>query len=254
MEGRAELWYPGHVEKRREPSWAELIVVILERFKDLDYERVVSEFNQFYQETIVYAYLHRFEELEAQMLIFNKNLGEEFFMMKFIRHKCKVRYSYMLMNEEEVQPYEEENEQVEEQGEEAEIEDVTLSLNAMRGNVSSGTLRVKGMVNGKEKHILIDSGSTHSFIDEKVANALGIKTELTTPMIVSVADGYRMMSKEICPQLSWEIQGFQFSYPVRTLKLGRCDFLLGCDWLGAHNLVELDFHQLIVTISQKDGR
>ncbi|KAL0374355.1 UNVERIFIED_CONTAM: Transposon Ty3-G Gag-Pol polyprotein [Sesamum radiatum] len=116
-------------------------------------------------------------------------------------HKCKVMYSYMLMNEEEVQAYEEENEQVEEQG----------------------------IVNGKEIHILIDSGSTHSFIDEKVAKALGIKTKLTTPMIVSVADGYRMMSKVICPELSWEIQ-------------------------GAHNPVELDFHQLTVTISQKDGK
>ncbi|KAL0446034.1 UNVERIFIED_CONTAM: hypothetical protein Slati_1731300 [Sesamum latifolium] len=158
------------------------------------------------------------------------------------------------MNEEQVRAYEEENEQIEEQVEEAETEDVTLSLNAMCGNVSSGTLRIKGMVNGQKIHILIASGSTHSFIDEKVAKALGIKTELTTPMIMSVADGYRMMSNVICPELSWEIQDFQFSYPVRTLKLEGCDFMFGCDWLGAHNPVELDFHQLIVTISQKDGK
>ncbi|KAL0409740.1 UNVERIFIED_CONTAM: hypothetical protein Sradi_1908400 [Sesamum radiatum] len=345
MEGRAELWYQSHVEKRGEPSSAELIVAILERFEDLDHERVVSDFNQLHQETTVHAYLQRFEELEAQMLIFNKNLGEEFFMMKFISglkqeikghvatmnpttltqaivlarkqeitvnailsktqpnlkntqpkptyrpqnktptFKPSYKPSFKSRNEnsqprrllteaemrarreknlcyncdeiftpEEVQAYEEENEQVEEQGEEAETEDVTLSLNAMRGNVSSGTLRVKGIVNGKEIHILIDSGSTHSFIDEKVAKALGIKTELTTLMVVSVADGYKMMSKVICPELSWEIQGFQFTYPVRTLKLGGCDFVLGCDWLGAHNPVELDFDQLTVTISQKDGK
>ncbi|KAK4406677.1 hypothetical protein Sango_0674200 [Sesamum angolense] len=84
MEGRAELWYQGHVEKRGEPPWSELIVAVLERFEDLDYERVVSEFNRLHQETTVNAYLERFEELEAQMLIFNKHLGEEFFMMKFI--------------------------------------------------------------------------------------------------------------------------------------------------------------------------
>ncbi|KAL0361912.1 UNVERIFIED_CONTAM: hypothetical protein Sradi_3875700 [Sesamum radiatum] len=114
----------------------------------------------------------------------------------------------------------------------------------MKENVSSGTLRVKGVVNGKEIHILVDSGSTHSFIDEKVVKALGIKTEPTTSMLVSVADGYRMMSTTICPKFSWEVQGFQFSYPARTLKLGGCDFMLGCDWLGDHNPVELDFHQL----------
>ncbi|KAK4394519.1 hypothetical protein Sango_1606200 [Sesamum angolense] len=207
-EGRAELWYQGHVEKRGEPPWSELIVAVLERFEDLDYERVVSEFNRVHQETTVNAYLER-----------------------------------------RVQAYDEENEHMEEQGGEAEIEDVTVSINAVHGNVSAGTLRVKGMVNGKEIHILIDSSSTHSFIDEKVVKALGIKVEPTTPMMVSVADGYRMISKVICPELSWEIQGLQFSYPVRTLKLGGCDFVLGCDWLGAYNPVELDFQQLTVTIN-----
>ncbi|KAK4385824.1 hypothetical protein Sango_2706400 [Sesamum angolense] len=102
---------------------------------------------------------------------------------------------------------------------EPEEEDVTISVNAMCGNVSSGTLRVTGVVNGKEILIFFGSGSTHSFLDEKVVKALGIKTELTTPMI-----------------------------------LGGCDFVLGCDWLRAHNPVELDFHQLTVTISQKDGK
>ncbi|KAL0318287.1 UNVERIFIED_CONTAM: Retrovirus-related Pol polyprotein from transposon.6 [Sesamum angustifolium] len=101
-----------------------------------------------------------------------------------------------MLNEEEVQAYDEENEYMEEQGGEAEIEDVTVSINAMHGNVSAGTLRVKGMVNRKEIHILIDSGSTHSFIDEKVVKALGFKVEPTTPMMVSVADGYRMISKD----------------------------------------------------------
>ncbi|KAL0283987.1 UNVERIFIED_CONTAM: hypothetical protein Sangu_2853300 [Sesamum angustifolium] len=102
--------------------------------------------------------------------------------------------------------------------------------------------------------IFVDSGRTHNFLDEKVVKTLGIKTELTTLMIVSVADGYRMISRVICPDFSWEIQGFQFSYPVRTLKLRGCDFVLGCDWVGAHNPVELDFHQLTVTITQKDGK
>ncbi|KAL0317385.1 UNVERIFIED_CONTAM: hypothetical protein Sangu_2152800 [Sesamum angustifolium] len=55
-----------------------------DRFEDSDHERVVSGFNKLHQGITVNAYLERFEELEAQMLTFNKNLGEEFFMMKFI--------------------------------------------------------------------------------------------------------------------------------------------------------------------------
>ncbi|KAL2252501.1 UNVERIFIED_CONTAM: hypothetical protein Sindi_0044800 [Sesamum indicum] len=84
MEGRAELWYQGHVEKRGMPSWTELALAMLERFEDLNYERVVSEFNMLRQEITVNAYLERFEELGAYMLKFNKNWNEDFFMMKFI--------------------------------------------------------------------------------------------------------------------------------------------------------------------------
>ncbi|KAL2226258.1 UNVERIFIED_CONTAM: hypothetical protein Sindi_1984500 [Sesamum indicum] len=73
LQGRVELWYQGHVEKRGEPTWQELIVNILERFEDLGYKRVVTEFNKLHQETNVNAYLERFEELEAQMLIFTSN-------------------------------------------------------------------------------------------------------------------------------------------------------------------------------------
>ncbi|KAL0322049.1 UNVERIFIED_CONTAM: Retrovirus-related Pol polyprotein from transposon.6 [Sesamum calycinum] len=39
------------------------------------------------------------------------------------------------------------------------------------------------MVNGKEVHMLVGSGSTHKFINEKVVKALEIKIEPTTPIV-----------------------------------------------------------------------
>ncbi|KAL0444803.1 UNVERIFIED_CONTAM: hypothetical protein Slati_2203000 [Sesamum latifolium] len=62
----------------------ELVINVLGRFEDLDSERVMTDFNKLHHETTVSAYLERFEELKDQMLIFNKNLEEEFFMLKFI--------------------------------------------------------------------------------------------------------------------------------------------------------------------------
>ncbi|KAL0361149.1 UNVERIFIED_CONTAM: hypothetical protein Sradi_3799400 [Sesamum radiatum] len=81
MQGRE---FQSHLEKRGMPSWSKLILIILKMFEDLDYERVVSEFNMLRQETTVHEYLIKFEELESHMLIFNKNLDETFIMMKFI--------------------------------------------------------------------------------------------------------------------------------------------------------------------------
>ncbi|KAL2235758.1 UNVERIFIED_CONTAM: hypothetical protein Sindi_1308000 [Sesamum indicum] len=55
------------------------------------------------------------------------------------------------MNEGEVKAYEEDTGQIEEEIEEIEEEEnITISLNAMYGSISSGTLRAKGLINGKD--------------------------------------------------------------------------------------------------------
>ncbi|KAL0420985.1 UNVERIFIED_CONTAM: Transposon Ty3-G Gag-Pol polyprotein [Sesamum latifolium] len=316
MQAKAELWFQGHLEKSGMPSWSELTIIILRRFENLDYERVVYEFNMLRQETTVHEYLIRFEELESHMLIFNKNLDETFFMMKFISglkeeikgyvatmnpttldqtivlarrqenivnallrktnqqqknnqskapfkpqnksipyktsfkpsfkprdeasqprrflteaevrarkeknlcykcdepyspgHRCRIRQVHMMLSEEEAKAYEEAEDQIEEP---PDSEDAIVSFLAMRGNVSSKTLRINGQVNGKDMHMLIDSGSTHCFIDEKVVQVLGCRLEPTTPVTVRIADGGRVISKFFCPTFCWEVQGHHFSHP-----------------------------------------
>ncbi|KAK4391381.1 Transposon Ty3-G Gag-Pol polyprotein [Sesamum angolense] len=66
------------------------------------------------------------------------------------------------------------NNQTEEEGNES---DVIVSLYAMKGSISNKTLKINGLVADKEILILIDCGSTHCFINEKVAMALGCKLE-----------------------------------------------------------------------------
>ncbi|KAL0355855.1 UNVERIFIED_CONTAM: hypothetical protein Sradi_4032400 [Sesamum radiatum] len=76
----ADLWFQGYLEKRGMPSWSEIILIILKRVEDLDYERVVSEFNMLRQETTVHEYLIKFEELESMetfFMIFISGLKEE---------------------------------------------------------------------------------------------------------------------------------------------------------------------------------
>ncbi|KAL0317386.1 UNVERIFIED_CONTAM: Transposon Ty3-G Gag-Pol polyprotein [Sesamum angustifolium] len=55
------------------------------------------------------------------------------------------------------------------------------------------------MVNGKEVHMLVGSRSTHNFINEKVVKALEIKIEPTTPIVVTVAVGYKMTKPQSMP-------------------------------------------------------
>ncbi|KAK4389037.1 hypothetical protein Sango_2240700 [Sesamum angolense] len=53
MQGRAELWYQWYTEKREFQSWEELMISVLERFEDLDSEKVMTEFNKLHHESTV---------------------------------------------------------------------------------------------------------------------------------------------------------------------------------------------------------
>ena len=51
-------------------------------------------------------------------------------------------------------------------------EDVEINLDASTGTPTPSTMRVKGMVNGSGLVILVDTGSTHNFVDASLVPSL----------------------------------------------------------------------------------
>ncbi|KAG8370608.1 hypothetical protein BUALT_Bualt13G0001100 [Buddleja alternifolia] len=138
-------------------------------------------------------------------------------------HRYKQRQIYLIITEEEEMAYCEDVGDEDTHEDQVLVEDMTISLNTMSGNTDLNTLKIKGVAYGLEIQILIDNGSTHCFLDENIVQRLGCVTEYTTPMMVSVADGGKMISRKVCPKFVWGIQGQRFEYPVRVIKLGGCD-------------------------------
>ncbi|GJX33296.1 gypsy/ty3 retroelement polyprotein [Tanacetum coccineum] len=64
-----------------------------------------------------------------------------------------------------------------------------ISLNSLSGIPTHNTMRVRGHVLNQLLHILIDSDSTHNFLDMHKANKLGCQIRKTYPLSVSVAGG-----------------------------------------------------------------
>ncbi|KAG8382321.1 hypothetical protein BUALT_Bualt05G0065300 [Buddleja alternifolia] len=168
-------------------------------------------------------------------------------------HRCKQRQVYMIMSQEEEEAYTVDAVDPDPPTEELLYEDMTISINAISGNSDINTLRIKGLVKHSSIQILIDSGSTHCFLDETVATNLGCHVEFTNPMLISVADGNKMVSRTVCSDFTWEIQGTKFTYPMRIIKLGGCDVVLGGDWLRNHSPVEFDYQKMKLTIC-KNGK
>lgn len=121
-----------------------------------------------------------------------------------------------------------------------------ISLNALAGTKSMGTIRLQGCIRGKKVSILVDSGSTHSFIDSTMVKTLGLTAEIVAPLMVTVADGTKVLVDSSCNNVSYEIQGHKFSTELRLFPLSNSDVILGVDWLRQHNPVTFDYHRVTV--------
>lgn len=87
---------------------------------------------------------------------------------------------------------------------------VFISLNALSGNLSFQTLKLLGKVGNQQVTMLVDSGSTHNFLDVTIAKLQGCTVLPMAPHLVVVAGGGQLQCESLCPNFTWSIQGHQF--------------------------------------------
>lgn len=129
-----------------------------------------------------------------------------------------------------------------------------ISLNAMAGTQSFSTVRLQGTIKNCQVSIWVDSGSTHSFIDDKVVKKLGFTACIYPPLLVSLADGTQTLVDTACQHLTCSIQGHVLASDLRVFALGGSDMVLGVDWLKQHNPVTFDFKKMNINISCEGKR
>lgn len=113
-----------------------------------------------------------------------------------------------------------------------------VSAAAQQGVEPPLTIRIKGVVNSQEVLMLIDSGSSHSFISEATA-AKWATVRRCRPMHVKVADGGILQCDLEVPDCVWKAQGAEFATTLRLFPLGCYDIILGMDWLEGIGLMNV---------------
>ncbi|KAL0371095.1 UNVERIFIED_CONTAM: putative mitochondrial protein [Sesamum angustifolium] len=84
LEGKAELWFQGLVEKGL-PTWQQFVEEVYERFGGVDPGAILGEFNTLQQgDNTVDQYLERFEELKSHVMIFHSDFPESYYVTCFI--------------------------------------------------------------------------------------------------------------------------------------------------------------------------
>ncbi|KAK8938871.1 hypothetical protein KSP39_PZI011490 [Platanthera zijinensis] len=119
-----------------------------------------------------------------------------------------------------------------------------VSFNALTGLTHFHTMRVIASYRGKPISILIDSGSTHNFIDVHAAARLQCKLTPIPMFNVAIANGRTLASSQKVEEFQWCMQGVCFTSEMLVLPLGGCEVVLGVQWLITLGVVHWDFKNL----------
>ena len=165
---------------------------------------------------------------------------EKFTPDHYLKHKKTQLYAMECEEEDifhEALDYEEEEEQYEAK------DQARISINVISGITDYTTMKVRGYHGKKTIYVLIDSRSTHNFIDPKIAEILG-KIKEAGKTKVAVADGNRITVSGKIENLQWEFQGQQFTSDFMVIPLGGHDMVLGVQWLAKLGPITWDFEKL----------
>lgn len=115
-------------------------------------------------------------------------------------------------------------------------------------------MRISGLIDGRRLHILIESGSTHNFVNSRVAKKLRCRPVTTSAFEVMVANGERLRCDEIFLAVPLEIQGYRFETSMYPLQLQGSDAVLGMQWLQSLGRVIHDWEKLTMefTVAGQD--
>ena len=149
-------------------------------------------------------------------------------------------YSLCILDDEDVA------EEEVQQGSEMDPDNFTpqISINALEGTSGFQTLRVTSKVEKSPLFIMIDSGSTHNFINTQVAKKLSCTLTPIRPLTVEAANGGQMTCTHVCKNFLWKMQGVKFFTDVFVVELNNCDIVLGVQWLATLGNILSNYNDL----------
>ena len=183
---------------------------------------------------------------------------------KFIQgHRCK-RLFHLLIVEPDPIPLHEDNptlnmalmdsEPIPDTTTDLEKDPPQISLHALLGHTIPQTLRVLGHIQKQPVSVLIDSGSTHNFIQDRVMKQLGLNTQPAHSFQVLVGNGEQLQCAALCPQVPLLLGTHKFSVDLFCLPISGAELVLGVQWLKTLGPVLTDYNQLTMSFTFEGER
>lgn len=106
-----------------------------------------------------------------------------------------------------------------------------LSLQAYQGFPSSATIHFQGTIIGTTVKVLMDGGSSDSFIHLRIAHHLHLPIESTPGVRVLVGNGHYLQVGDIIRALPLQISGHIIHFPTYVLLIFDTNVLIRASWL-----------------------
>ena len=116
------------------------------------------------------------------------------------------------------------------------------------------SFKVRGVLQGHQIVVLIDSGATHNFIDASLVNKRQIPLEDFEGFSVMVADGRKIACTQWIPQLSIMMGNHTVTYDFYVVDLGDIHAILGVQWLQSLGKYSQNFQTMELKFRDADGR
>ncbi|KAJ4754249.1 polyprotein [Rhynchospora pubera] len=195
------------------------------KFNKVSRMHPIEEFKRCHQVNKVDEYVKQFEKIRMRVLLISNAFTEEDFKIEFVCGlKEEIRGMVKLFKpvslnkavnvitdqgdyivEEEIST----DESIEEECEVEEVEQAVISMFSPDKKTVSA-MRFKGQIGKTPVYALVDSGSTHSFINPEIITCLQVPVTQTNSMVVMVANGGQMVIDTKCDSLQFSIQGHDF--------------------------------------------
>ena len=122
-----------------------------------------------------------------------------------------------------------------------------IFVHALLGVSTSQTLKIKGYIKNHQLVVLIDSSSTHNFINRSKAEFLCIFIHPINNFQVLIANGGSMKCGGRCENVKLQMGDYHLKTRMFAIDMGGCDIVLGAEWLRTLGPMTMDFQELYMS-------
>ncbi|KAF3780321.1 hypothetical protein EJ110_NYTH39547 [Nymphaea thermarum] len=114
-------------------------------------------------------------------------------------------------------------------------------------------MKVVGRVGNLDVLVLLDSGATHNFVGEHIADRLGSIVEEQSALRILVANGDSLPCTRRCTDVELTLQKVPFKVELLVVPLPNVDIILGVKWLKTLGRVWWDFSTMEMCLPKEGG-